>query len=49
MVPAFVTHKEVKEMVADKRYWNEKMETLPAEEYAKVQERVLLRELGYVW
>lgn len=32
-----------------KRYWNEKMETLDAEEFRKVQEKNLLKELAYVW
>jgi phenylacetate-CoA ligase len=34
---------------ADKKYWNEKMETLSADEYIKVQEDALLKELDYVW
>jgi phenylacetate-CoA ligase len=30
-------------------YWNEKMETLSADEFHKVQEEALLRELGYIF
>jgi phenylacetate-CoA ligase len=33
----------------DRKYWNEKMETLSADEYIKVQEDALLKELDYVW
>lgn len=36
-------------MEVDKKYWNEKMETLSADEYIKVQEGALLKELDYVW
>ena len=36
-------------MTKDKKYWNEKIETLSPAEYVKLQEDALLRELRYVW
>ncbi len=36
-------------MTEIKRYWNEAMETLNAEEFQKVQEKNLLNQLAYVW
>jgi phenylacetate-CoA ligase len=36
-------------MVEDKRYWNEKMETLSPADYREIQEKALMEELDYVW
>ena len=36
-------------MAEEKKYWNEKMETLSPEKFIQVQEQALLKELKYVW
>jgi phenylacetate-CoA ligase len=36
-------------MTVGKAYWNEKRETLSRDEYMRIQENALLRELSYVW
>lgn len=36
-------------MVEDKKYWNEKMETLSPADYREIQEKALMKELDYVW
>lgn len=36
-------------MAEQKKYWNEKMETLSPDEFTKVQGEALLKELKYVW
>ena len=36
-------------MTDKRKYWNEKMETLSADEFRQIQSNALIRELDYVW
>jgi len=36
-------------MIEERKYWNERMETLSSDEIHEVQEKALLRQLIYVW